>query len=76
MGAFNSFHFYQSAVHHSSVLKIFGMAQQVKGRLMWSKNPPKQTNKKKNKPKKTPWKMSTKGQSARTGNVVQKQTET
>lgn len=50
MGAFNSFHFYQSAVHHSSVLKIFGMAQQVKGRLMWSKKP--QTNQK-NKPKKT-----------------------
>lgn len=72
MGAFNSFHFYQSAVHHSSVFKIFGMAQQVKGRLMWSKKPEQTNKQKKNKT----WKMSTKGQSARTGNVVQKQTET
>lgn len=61
MGAFNSFHFYQSAVHHSSVLKIFGMAQQVKGRLMWSKNPPKQTNKKKTNQKKPHGRCQQKG---------------
>lgn len=73
MGAFNSFHFYQSAVHHSSVLKIFGMAQQVKGRLMWSKNP-KQTNKPK-KNQKNHGRCQQKG-SQPEQNVVQKQTET
>lgn len=49
MGAFNSFHFYQSAVHHSSVLKNLwhGSAGKGKAYVVKNKTTQQQTNKQK-----------------------------